>query len=99
MRESADYVISVVKSWQNWGTWNEAQRAILEDVIYHLEQAERVRELEDDKEYLHGVINKASKSMENLIKQNKRYREALDFYADSKSYAKGMFEPPVMLDG
>jgi len=69
--ESAEYVVSVVRSWQNWGNWNEAQRAILEDIIYHLEQAERVRELEEDYEYLSHYYGLETE-------QNKRYREALE---------------------
>lgn len=49
-----------------------------EDIEWLIEQAERVEELEDDKEYLHELIDKTAKRLENLIEQNKRYREAIE---------------------
>src|SRR5690625_1209337 len=57
------------------------------------EQAERVQELEKFKRdveqmyrYIHLNAKKSVEEKENLQKQNKRYREALEFYADEKNY-------------
>mgnify|MGYP001268909026 CR=1 FL=1 len=48
---------------------------------YALEQAERVQELED-------IIYKDERQavLESMYEQNKRYREALEFYADEENW-------------
>ena len=53
-----------------------------EDYDWLIEQAERVRELEV---WYHSYHKEAK--LNNILKiQNKRYREALEFYADEKNY-------------
>ena|SRR5690625_2484546 len=50
-------------------------------VEWLIEQAERVQELED-------IIYKDERQavLESMCEQNKRYREALEFYADEENY-------------
>jgi len=61
----------VIHSWLAWDTWNEKQREVLNDILMYIEQAERAEELEKQrKEDLHDFVGR-------IVKQNKRYREAL----------------------
>lgn len=48
-------------------------------IKYAKEQVERVQELEE-------VLNIDAPSYQRVMEQNKRYREALEFYADEENY-------------
>ena len=75
------------------GHWGKTYTLSEEDYSYLIEQAERVQELEEE---LYGNdIQMGYKSMyetcnrdyTKLLQQNKRYREALGFYAEGKHVA------------
>ena len=53
---------------------------------YAIEQIERVRELEDAVESYKKTSRHANISHKMAEEQNKRYREALEFYADEENY-------------
>jgi len=50
------------------------------------EQAERVWELKENKKALGDLIEKTAKIAWVIEQQNKRYREALEFYANEENY-------------
>src|SRR5690625_4703171 len=57
-----------------------------DDYLYLREQIERVQALEKDvKEW--EIVNESWEEINTqIVEQNKRYREALEFYADEKNY-------------
>ena len=60
-----------------------------DDLVWLIEQAERVQELEEEKERYQSGRNIAVKTkirMDNLEKQNKRYREAIERALDESSW-------------
>src|SRR5699024_7674596 len=78
------------------GDW-EAERCIKpENVDFLIEQAERVEELE--RQNTPGVeLNLLNAEVSDLEQQNKRYREALEFYANQSNWMN--IEVPTMMDG
>jgi hypothetical protein len=69
-----------------------------DDYEWLIKQAERVNELETQNSGLYGRICKLNQDNNNLWYQNKRYKQALEFYADKKNYAKGLLPQNVLLD-
>lgn len=74
------------------GYWTESYEVLKEDYEWLIEQAERVQELEVE---LYGndiqmgykrMYGQCNKDYAKLIQQNKRYREALEYYADEYEY-------------
>lgn len=55
-------------------------------VEWLIEQAERVQELEKEKDEWKYTAQSYYMTNQELREQNKRYREALKFYADDKSW-------------
>jgi len=66
----------------------EGYRYILSDEDFHwlMEQAERVQELESELNKQIEIGYKFEVEVYDLAKENKRYREALEFYADRENY-------------
>ena len=66
-----------------------------------IQQAERVELLERENKALNDILTTLEKQdiiklldqNVRLIKQNKRYREALEFYADKENYKLEHFDP------
>ena len=71
---------------QKYDMWADDFNLDPQDVEWLIEQAERVHELEDElivqKEYFEELQNNHIR----VCNQNKRYREALEFYADKENY-------------
>lgn len=57
-----------------------------EDINLIIEQAERVEELEEAIADYAYEIGKRKRALNKKNEQNKRYREALEFYADRDNY-------------
>ena len=69
--------------------WNNVDWGIdKSDINWLIKQAERVQELED-------IIYQDARQdvIEGLYEENKRYREALKFYADRDNYKLEHFDP------
>src|SRR5690625_3433833 len=82
------------------GRWGKVYTLRDEDYRYLMQQAERVQELEKRLK----IHQKRSwfEDYEKVAKQNKRYREALEFYADERNYKErdfGMIVQPAIQDG
>ena len=60
---------------------------------YAIQQTERVEELEEINTDAITQIDVMQKRNERLERQNKRYREALEFYADRDNYKLEHFDP------
>ncbi|MCM3111657.1 hypothetical protein [Lederbergia lenta] len=56
------------------------------DVVWLIEQAERVEEQQKELEGRKKFESQRAQQVNNLIGQNKRYREALKFYAPESKY-------------
>ena len=67
------------------------------DINWLIEQAERVQELEEENINLKAIKAGNEELIKILEQQNKRYREALEFYADENNYRehdlKGIVPP------
>src|SRR5690625_1554890 len=57
-----------------------------DDVEWLIEQAERVEELEEERDEWKDTAQSYYMTNQELREQNKRYREALKFYADRENY-------------
>ena len=81
-KERLEEIKGVLKSWEVWNDWNEAQRKVLKDPVYYLE---RVQELED-------IIYQDERQavLEGMYEQNKRYREALEFIGNHANESEMM---------
>lgn len=66
-----------------------------EDYDWLIEQAERVQELEETVEDYKTVNKELHQRGRKVRKQNKRYREALEFYADRDNYKLEHFDPNI----
>lgn len=59
------------------------------EVDWLIKQTERAHELEIENRALKAVATSNRRTGEWYLKENKRYREALEFYADSEKYHVG----------
>ena len=78
-----------IKTWLNRGF-----DLTEEDIEWLIEQAERVQELEEEKERYQSGRNVAVKTkmkMDELEKQNKRYREAIEYI--QREIRKAIYTP------
>lgn len=78
------------------------ERISHQDINWLIKQAERVQELEETVEDYKTVNKELHQRGRKIRKQNKRYREALRFYADEENYKKkdyGMIVQPAIQDG
>ena len=62
---------------------------ILDDMEWLIEQAERVKELEQK-------VRVDSELFDKQVQQNKRYREALEFYSKRDNYESKHFDPNIV---
>src|SRR5690625_2880654 len=59
-KERLEELKGVLRSWEVWKDWNDAQRKVLKDLLYYLEQAKRVQEFKRfsiSKDELKEVLN------------------------------------------
>lgn len=68
------------------GTNNLVMVINTDDYKWLIKQAERVQELEEELEKGETLLEKILPIYKRLKKQNKRYREALEFYAEPKNW-------------
>lgn len=69
-KEKIGDVIGAIESWEIWSDWNEAQRVVLKDVLFYLEQAEQVEGLLRSGRFF-------ERGYHQYDEENKRYREQL----------------------
>ena len=72
--------------------FKEIDEELLDEIFnaiepFFIEQAERVQELEKENRLLRFIAEENKIAYEQRAKQNKRYREALEFYAEGKHVA------------
>ena len=77
-----------IKTWLNRGF-----DLTEEDIEWLIEQAERVQELESELNKQIEIGYKFEGEVYDLAKENKRYREALEFYADRENYEPEHYDP------
>lgn len=77
------------------------QGSRVDEVLFQevMKVIERSKQLEYDRDMngsqvieLGGVLHEKLQENNKLLNQNKRYREALEFYADEENYIKGEFK-------
>lgn len=78
--------------------FNNTIDAMLEDVKFLIEQAERAYELEeekiDDEHFVAELLEQTKRYfVTELFEQNRRYRAALEFYADRDNYEPDHYDP------
>lgn len=80
--------------------WREENTFITDDIDFLIQQAEekkrleaRVKELENLLFGSKAMADEGVRVIEGLRKQNKRYKQALEFYADRDNYKLEHFDP------
>lgn len=94
LKEFKDYIdfLDDSQDMQDHGRFVDTLHSLYEDgwfdwiFLYAIEQAGRVQELEETVEDYKAVNKELHQRGRKVRKQNKRYREALEFYADEDNY-------------
>lgn len=83
-----------IKEYFRWGIKNGlADRALNDrDILWLIQQAERVQELEQEIDEQIGNESILNKTIGGLRSENARLREALEFYAKEKNWHEGWIQ-------
>src|SRR5690625_51165 len=71
--------------WDGYTIWDMSE----DDLIWLIKQAERVKELEEENAGLHDILEQVEyQEKDKLLAENKRYKQALEFYADYENHVQ-----------